>query len=84
VPFQEGAWATWDNSNKKYYGRLLVPDRTFYVVGDQVSQLPGWQEGAMMSAEHVAKQITGTLPVTLEKLGEVTAPDTRALVEGNP
>ena len=38
----------------------------------------------MMSAEHVAKQITGTLPVTLEKLGEVTAPDTRALVEGNP
>ena len=84
VPFQEGAWATWDDSNKKYYGRLLVPDRTFYVVGDQVSQLPGWQEGAMMSAEHVAKQITGTLPATLEKLGEVTAPDTRALVEGNP
>ena len=25
--------------------RLLAPDRRFFVVGDQVSQLPGWQEG---------------------------------------
>ncbi|HEX4965798.1 MAG TPA: FAD-dependent oxidoreductase [Thermoanaerobaculia bacterium] len=83
VPFQEGAWATWDETNKKYYGQLLIPDRTFYFVGDQVSQLPGWQEGAMMSAEHVVKQIAGQLPVTLEKLEEVVAPDTRALVEGS-
>jgi monoamine oxidase len=36
---------------------LLAPDRRFFVTGDQVSQLPGWQEGAMMSAQHVVEQI---------------------------
>ena len=61
---------------------LLRPDRRFYVTGDQVSQLPGWQEGAMMSAEHVVKQITRQLPLTLEGLETVEAPDTRSLVEG--
>lgn len=30
----------------------------FFVVGDQVSQLPGWQEGAMMSAQHLVEQIS--------------------------
>jgi monoamine oxidase len=86
VPFQNGAWAFWKDDKQDRtadYRRLLSPDRTFYVVGDQVSQLPGWQEGAMMSAEHVVKQITNQLPLRLEKLEEVTAPDTRALVEGS-
>ncbi|MFL6260443.1 MAG: flavin monoamine oxidase family protein [Thermoanaerobaculia bacterium] len=83
VPFQSGAWANWEGRSQDY-ALLLSPDRSFFVTGDQVSQLPGWQEGAMMSAEHVVRQITGQIPVRLEKLEEVTAPDTRALVEGNP
>jgi len=82
VPYQMGAWANWQG-NGDAYGALLVPDRRFFVTGDQVSQLPGWQEGAMMSAEHVVKQIAGVLPKALEGLEAVEAPDTRALVEGS-
>jgi monoamine oxidase len=82
VPFQEGAWANWTGKSVAY-GRLLRPDRRrFYVTGDQVSQLPGWQEGAMMSAEHVVKQIAGLVPLAKEALEAVEVPDTRALVEG--
>lgn len=46
-----GGWANWSPDNQDHsqaYTRLLAPDRSFYVTGDQVSQLPGWQEGAMM------------------------------------
>lgn len=60
VPFQEGGWSDWDWSKKEQqdaYDRLLEPDKRFYVVGDQVSYLPGWQEGAVLSAHHVLEQI---------------------------
>jgi monoamine oxidase len=82
VPYQMGAWANWANTGDAY-GTLLAPDRRFFFTGDQVSQLPGWQEGAMMSAEHVVRQITRSLPMAKEALEAVEAPDTRALVEGS-
>lgn len=84
VPFQEGAWPDWGNDqhDDADYRRLLLPDGRFYVVGDQASTLPGWQEGAMMSAEHVAELITGTkrpedVPETL------TAPNTVKVTRGH-
>jgi len=43
---------------RRAYARLLQPDGRFYVIGDQVSPLTAWQEGALMSVEHVVKQIT--------------------------
>lgn len=43
---------------RKAYLRLLQPDGRFYVIGDQVSPLSAWQEGALMSVEHVVKEIT--------------------------
>jgi monoamine oxidase len=43
---------------RKAYLRLLQPDGQFYVIGDQVSPLTAWQEGALMSVEHVMKQIS--------------------------
>jgi monoamine oxidase len=43
---------------RKAYLRLLQPDGRFYVIGDQVSPLTAWQEGALMSVEHVVKQIS--------------------------
>jgi monoamine oxidase len=49
-------------------------------VGDQVSTLPGWQEGAMMSAEHVVEQIGGIRPLTVPQIKR--APHTRRLVQG--
>jgi len=83
VPFQRGGWANWngcDEGDRKAYGRLLAPDGRFHVVGDQVSTLPGWQEGAMMSAEHVVEQIGGFRPLTVPDIER--APHTRRLVQG--
>ena len=81
VPYQNGGWANWNFVGAETaYERLLAPDRDFYVVGDQVSTLPGWQEGAMMSAEHVVEQIAGKRPLTVPDIRR--APDTRRLVQG--
>ncbi|MBT5270055.1 MAG: NAD(P)-binding protein [Gammaproteobacteria bacterium] len=64
VHFQQGGWVNWDPisaADAAAYERLLQPEvgNRFYVVGDQVSSLPGWQEGAIMSAEHVVESIAG-------------------------
>lgn len=78
-----GGWADWkpdSAADAKAYSRLLAPDRRFFVVGDQVSPLPGWQEGAMMSAQHVVEQIGGRLPKTIPQIRR--APNTRRLVQG--
>ena len=45
---------------RKAYLRLLQPDGRFYVIGDQISPLSAWQEGALMSMEHAVKQIAST------------------------
>lgn len=83
VPFQEGGWSDWTDSpeDTAAYARLLAPDAgRFHIVGDQVSTLPGWQEGAMMSAEHVVEQIAGLRPLTVPEIRR--APETRRLVQG--
>lgn len=82
VPFQRGGWADWGDSaaDADAYERLLAPDRRFHVVGDQVSTLPGWQEGAMMSAEHVIEQIAGIRPLTVPDIRR--APRSKRLVQG--
>ncbi|MFL6293527.1 MAG: FAD-dependent oxidoreductase [Thermoanaerobaculia bacterium] len=80
VPFQRGGWADWKPEDDEYYERLLAPDGRFHIVGDQVSTLPGWQEGAMMSAEHVVEQIAGIRPLTGPDVKQ--APNTRRLVQG--
>jgi monoamine oxidase len=83
IPSEGGGWANWDPNNKdhaKAYSRLLAPDRRFFVTGDQVSQLPGWQEGAMMSAQHVVEQIGGRRLLTVPSIKR--APNTRRLNQG--
>ena len=83
IPSEGGGWADWkpgSEADAKAYSRLLAPDRRFYVVGDQVSQLPGWQEGAMMSAQHVVEQIGGRRLKTVPLIKR--APNTRRLVQG--
>ncbi|WP_196886333.1 flavin monoamine oxidase family protein [Aureivirga sp. CE67] len=68
VPYIEGSWPLWnhhdviDATHSDAYRRLLMPDRRFYITGDQVSTIPGWQEGAMMSAEHVVMLINDMKP----------------------
>jgi len=83
IPNEGGGWANWDPNSAadaKAYSRLLAPDRRFFVVGDQVSQLPGWQEGAMMSAQHVVEQIGGRRLLTVPQIRH--APNTRRLIHG--
>src|SRR6185369_7100152 len=83
IPNEGGGWANWDpndDNHAKAYARLLAPDRRFYVTGDQVSQLPGWQEGAMMSAQHVVEQIGGKRLLKVPQIKH--APNTRRLVQG--
>ncbi len=83
IPSEGGGWANWtsdDPADTKAYARLLAPDRRFFVVGDQVSTLPGWQEGAMMSAQHVVEQIGGLRLLKVPTIKR--APNTRRLVQG--
>lgn len=83
VPFQEGGWADWDNTKESHrvaYERLLAPDGRFFVVGDQVSPVPGWQEGAIMSANHVSEMISGIMPKRKDKV--LSAPNARRMTEG--
>jgi monoamine oxidase len=53
VPYQLGGWADNWFCDDLAYERLLEPDGRFWVAGDQVSYLSGWQEGAVRSAHHV-------------------------------
>jgi monoamine oxidase len=85
VPFIGGGWASWDRGNNEHktaYNRLLKPDKRFYVGGDQVSYLPGWQEGAVLSAYHVVNQIIEgpSMLAAMEKGEELPAPDTASSV----
>ncbi|MFD7625439.1 flavin monoamine oxidase family protein [Streptomyces sp. NPDC059851] len=85
VPHQLGGWAYWkpgEDGHNEAYRQLLQPEGgdVFYVTGDQISPLPGWQEGAMMSAEYVAWQILGIIPRTVPEV--VTVPDSDALTQG--
>ncbi|HEY2828668.1 MAG TPA: FAD-dependent oxidoreductase, partial [Thermoanaerobaculia bacterium] len=64
VPYQLGGWAddwscaTPDGSGNPIPGALLKPDGQFWIAGDQLSYLSGWQEGAVLSAHHVLDAIT--------------------------
>ncbi|MER7693960.1 FAD-dependent oxidoreductase [Streptomyces sp. NPDC097610] len=85
VPHQLGGWADWDPSDPGHqvaYKQLLDPEGggRFYVVGDQASPLPGWQEGAMMSAQYVVAQILGLIPRTAPDTVQV--PDATFLTQG--
>jgi monoamine oxidase len=59
VPYQLGGWADDWTCDDATYQRLLKPEGRFWVAGDQVSYLSGWQEGAVRSAHHVIDAIAG-------------------------
>ncbi|MCC3768788.1 FAD-dependent oxidoreductase [Streptomyces sp. UNOC14_S4] len=87
VPHQLGGWAAWkpkDTDHQRWYKQLLQAEGggRFFVTGDQASPLPGWQEGAMMSAQYVVGQMQGSLPLTLAPEVRVAVPDSVALTQG--
>jgi monoamine oxidase len=53
-----GCAAQWDEELfKKWFKRLQEPAGQHYLIGDQVSYHPGWQEGAIASAHHAIADI---------------------------
>ena len=78
----QGAWAQWHvlgDHATKHFNRLVQGDNGFYIVGDQMSNLSGWQEGAVASAINAVRLITSD-NYFVPKLAAL--PDTRLTVEG--
>ena len=53
-----GCAAQWDEPlYKQWFTKLQAPSGNHFLIGDQVSYHPGWQEGAIASAHHAIAQI---------------------------
>jgi monoamine oxidase len=51
MPYSLGAWPDYsDLSRQQYYPRLLEPDGRIYLVGEHLSYILAWQEGAIQAA----------------------------------
>jgi monoamine oxidase len=58
IPFSEGAWCEWTpEARRSAYPVLLEPDGPLFLAGEHLSNLPGWQEGAVLSAHAAVKLI---------------------------
>jgi monoamine oxidase len=53
-----GCAAQWDEPlYKQWFTKLQAPSGNHFLIGDQVSYHPGWQEGAIASAHHALAEI---------------------------
>lgn len=92
IPYIKGGWAQWNDlpQAKEHFNVLTqgtgvrkksgeMSDPNFFIIGDQLSSLPGWQEGAIAAALNaISRMARPDLEVPhLESL-----PDTRLMVEG--
>ncbi len=84
----KGGWAQWNNveDSVRHYNQIIqgtgvdgANKPCFFIVGDQVSSLPGWQEGAIASALNAISRLARP-DLTLPYLRAL--PDTRLMVEG--
>ena len=58
VKYSEGGWASWTPEQKETtYRTLQEPDGAIYFAGEHLSNLPAWQEGAILSAHHAIAKI---------------------------
>ena len=84
----KGGWAQWHTvtDSVRHYNEVIqgtgidgAEEPCFFIVGDQVSSLPGWQEGAIASALNAITRLTKPT----HRLPHLEAlPDTRIMVEG--
>jgi monoamine oxidase len=95
MPYIKGGWAYWqavgtDEEAARHFNNLSqgtgvhdakgkLSDPVFFVVGDQLSSLPGWQEGAIAAALNA---LTRMARPDLEIPHLKRLADTRLLVEG--
>lgn len=86
LPYLRGGWVSWgavaddEDERVQIMNTVRKGDDNFYVVGDQVSALPGWKEGAVATALEVFGRVCMVQGYFLPQLLHV--PDTRALIEG--
>jgi monoamine oxidase len=51
MPRARGAWTEWTEAQRRdLYGALRAPEPPYHFAGEHFSFLPGWQEGAVLSA----------------------------------
>ena len=92
MPYIKGGWAQWhvveeavahfnvlDQGAGVHGSDGTLSDPVFFVVGDQLSSLPGWQEGAIASALNAISRMARP---DLEIPHLSALPDTRLMVEG--
>jgi len=84
----KGGWAQWNTvkNHVGHYNQIIqgtgvdgAKNPSFFIVGDQVSSLPGWQEGAIASALNAISRLARP-DLMLPYLSAL--PDTRLMVEG--
>jgi monoamine oxidase len=95
MPYIKGGWAYWQAVGESKYATEQfntiaqgsevegqdpeIKGPSFFIVGDQISSLPGWQEGAIASAINVITLMAGE-HVKIQPLEYL--PDPRLMVEG--
>jgi monoamine oxidase len=58
VPHSYGGWCEWGEENKRNaYPVLLEPDGPLFLAGEHLSNVPGWQEGSILSAHKAVEAI---------------------------
>jgi len=58
IPYNEGGWASFTtDTRKQYFPALCEGEGPFYLAGEHMSYLNGWQAGALESARSVVKQL---------------------------
>jgi monoamine oxidase len=58
IPFSRGGWCEWSEDNKRNaYPVLLEPDGPLFLAGEHLSNVPGWQEGSILSAHKAVAAI---------------------------
>jgi monoamine oxidase len=86
LPYLRGGWADWEfvsddpDERVRIMNAVREGENNFYIVGDQVSALPGWKEGAVATALEVFGRVCMIQGYMLPEMARV--PDTRALTEG--
>jgi monoamine oxidase len=91
MPYIKGGWAQWkyvgnnEAESVRHYNHIIQgtgvdgEKPSFFIVGDQVSSLPGWQEGAIASALNAISRLARP-DLMLPALSVL--PDTALMVEG--
>ncbi len=82
-----GGWAQWQNVDPDERVRVQVyndlvegaAEGRFFLCGDQLSQLPGWKEGAVVSGLLAAAEVANR---SFHPPAAKSVPDSRILVEG--